>query len=163
MKRAFTLIELLVVVLIIGILAAVALPQYQKAVNKARVVEAKTILTSMERASQLCHLEYGENTDCVDRNLWNIEIPSLTYWRYDDSECASGNGSWGCQFSLVGKGPMDGFTIILFSEGYLKAYGINKKRHFECDHYDEDGEIDSQCTKLGFTEYEEGCCWLEPN
>ena len=59
-KKAFTLIELLVVVLIIGILAAVAMPQYTKAVEKSRIAEARVVLDTMRKNYQLCVLEYGE-------------------------------------------------------------------------------------------------------
>ena len=55
----FTLIELLVVVLIIGILAAIAVPQYRVAVAKAQAAEAITVLTALEKARTAYHLAHG--------------------------------------------------------------------------------------------------------
>ena len=74
--QAFTLIELLVVVLIIGILAAVALPQYQKAVDKSRFSNLMAITNALAQANEVYYLANGEYT--TDFEALSVDIPATS-------------------------------------------------------------------------------------
>ena len=80
--KAFTLIELLVVVLIIGILAAIALPQYEKAVEKSRMAEVVLNIRTIE--------------NCFDEYVLTNGLPTSTVY-LKDMGCSTelSGGNWG--------------------------------------------------------------------
>ena len=107
----FTLIELLVVVLIIGILAAIALPQYQYAVEKSRVAGALQTVSDLQKAVDIWLLERGgypsEYTELIgSASTENLDIDitkSMDCSLSSGSECATSDfvfGAdclpWGC-------------------------------------------------------------------
>ena len=107
----FTLIELLVVVLIIGILSAVALPQYTKAVNKAKAAEAWTLGKAFFDAQNIFYVDSGHYASSLDE--LGVEFPTdLKNWEmvYDTSGVTSDIASGKLTFS--GKGSLSGNNLI---------------------------------------------------
>ncbi|MBO4556356.1 MAG: pilin [Elusimicrobiales bacterium] len=80
-RQGFTLIELLVVVLIMGILASVAMPQYFKSVEKSRATEAVDTLSSIASSQERAYMQKGTYVTAL-ADL-DVGISNLSYFTVD--------------------------------------------------------------------------------
>ena len=123
MKKGFTLIEMLVVVLIIGILAAIAIPQYNKTVWKSRFTQAKIVATAVANAEEIFYMVNGRYTG--DLEELDVELsPYKTSSVFSADEAMIYHYDWGELLIVYNGEQKDAQTFIYKNNAWYLSYTV---------------------------------------
>jgi len=112
-NKGFTLIELLVVMVIVGILAAIALPLYTGYVRRANRADAKTALEHVRAAQEMWRAEHGSYSVSIAELQTTMGAPATNISPcYTWSFTATGANAWTAQATALGSQASDGNLTI---------------------------------------------------
>lgn len=110
-NKGITLIELLVVVLIVGVLAAVAVPIYTSYMQRARRADAKTALEQIRAAQEMYRAENGRYALQIQNTLDKLGATTVSGY-YNISFTVALTNSFTARAQATGKQTADGDLFI---------------------------------------------------
>ena len=119
-RKGFTLVELAVVIIIIGILAAFAVPRFLDSVERSKAGEALNYLSAVRSAQERYQVRQG--TYAADLTDLDIQMPTPKYFSVgtpDKGGTGSLEDSWTLTLTRAGSaGGYGAYTVVFTDQGY---------------------------------------------